>query len=92
MALNGKDSRGRGNFEILKVTILEGGSVQTEIELPTVARPEWCGVFLADIVMKFAEYFEKRGGPPDSLHIIMDMLLCVVNNHINPIVEKTEIH
>jgi len=79
MALNRK-----GLMQILEVTLLEGGALRTEIELPTVIRPEHCGVFLADIVLKFADYLEKRGAPPDSLHIIMDALLCVINNHTNP--------
>ncbi len=83
---------GKKAMEILKVTISENRSIQTEIELPTVVRPEMCGLLLADVIMKFAEYFEKREGPPDCLHIIMDMLLCVVNNHTNPIVEKPAIH
>ena len=87
MALNKKDL-----MQILEVTLLEGGGLRTEIELPTVIRPEHCGVFLADIVLKFAEYFEKRGAPPDSLHIIMDALLTVINNRINPIGEKPAIH
>ena len=87
MALNRKDL-----MQILEVTLLEGGALRTEIELPTVIRPEHCGVFLADIVLKFAEYFEKRGGSPDCLHIIMDALLCVINNRINPIGEKPAIH
>jgi len=87
MALNDKDI-----MEILKVTLLEGGPLRTEIELPTVVNPKMCGLLLADIVIKFAEYFEKRGGSPECLHIIMDMLLCVVNNHTNRIAEKAQTH
>ncbi len=36
MALNRKDL-----MQILEVTLLEGGALRTEIEMPTVTRPEW---------------------------------------------------
>ena len=78
---------------ILRVTQLEGGSVQTEIDLDCDSRPEGVGILLADIARHFERYFNRIGRGP-FLAIITDYFLRELDNQTSAIteIEKPDIH
>ncbi len=78
---------------ILKITELDDGSMQTEINPDPIWRPENVGIMLADTARHFEQYFNRVGRGP-FLSIITDFLLRELDNPTSPIteIEKPEIH